>query len=140
MLDQVWNQISRDLFWSYPRKDIPIQVWHIVEVLRRDLNEHLMTEVPKTVNQLVEKQTMEEVPEHVGLNYTHIPGFRYVAKPDDDFLFPREEMGTAENSIIVDKDGGFSETVTPPAPQQPLQPRAALRSIENLQHSRQLFD
>ena len=48
--------------------DIPIQVWQIVEVLRRVLNEHHMTEVPMTVNQFGEKQTMEEVPEHVGLN------------------------------------------------------------------------
>ena len=96
--------------------------------------------VPMTVNQIGEKQTMEEVPEHVGLNYPNIPGSRYVAQPVDDFLFPWEEMGSVENSIIIDKDEGFSETMTPPAPQQPLQPRPALRSIENLQHSRQLFD
>ena len=80
------------------------------------------------------------MPEHVGLKYPNVPGSRYVAQTVDGFLFPWEEMGLAENSIIIDKDEGFSETMTPPDPQQPLQPCAALRSIENLQHSRQLFD
>ena len=93
-----------------------------------------MTLVPMTENQLGEKQTMEEVPEHVGLNYPNLSGSRYVAQLVDDFIFPWEEMGSAENSIIIDKDEGFSETMTPPAPQQPPQPRA------NLKLSRQLFD
>ena len=28
------------------RMDIPIQVWHMVEVMRRDFNEHHITQVP----------------------------------------------------------------------------------------------
>ena len=127
------------------RMDIPIQVWHIVEVMRRDFNEHHMTQVPMTENQLEEMQMMEEVSDHVGMNYPKIPDSRFVAQPVDDFLFPWEEEGSVENPITKDEDEGFSETMTPTAPKQPpaMQPRPALRSIENLQNSsaaRQLFD
>ena len=50
------------------RIDIPIQVWHMVEVMRRDFNEHHITQVPLTENQLGEMQMMEEVAEHGGMN------------------------------------------------------------------------
>ena len=104
-----------------------------------------MTQVPMTENQLVEMQMMEEVADHVGMNYPEIPDSRFVAQPVDDFLFPWEEAGSAENPITIDEDEGFSETMTPPAPQQPpaMVFRPALRSIENLQNSsaaRQFFD
>ena len=33
------------------RMDIPIQVWHMVEVMQRDFNEHHRTQVPITENQ-----------------------------------------------------------------------------------------
>ena len=59
--------------------DIRIQVWHMVEVMRRNFNEHHMTQVPITENQLGTMQTMEEVSEHVGLNYPDTPDSRYVA-------------------------------------------------------------
>ena len=52
--------------------DIPIQVWNMVEVMRRDFNEHHMTQVPMQENQLGTKQMMEEVSEHVGMNYPEI--------------------------------------------------------------------
>ena len=45
---------------------VPIQVWHMVEVMRRDFNEHHITQVPPTENQLGEMQMMEEKTEHVG--------------------------------------------------------------------------
>ena len=70
------------------RKDIPIQVWHMVEGMRRDFNEHHMTQVAMTGNQLGEKQLMKEVAEHVGMNYPETPDSRYVVQPFDDFLFP----------------------------------------------------
>ena len=38
------------------RMDIPIQVWHMVEVMRRDFNEHHVTQVPMTENQIEEMQ------------------------------------------------------------------------------------
>ena len=41
------------------------QVWHMVVVMRRDFNEHHMTQVPTTNNQLGTRQMMEEVSEHV---------------------------------------------------------------------------
>ena len=68
------------------RMDIPIQVWHMVEVMRRDFNEHHITQVPPTENQLGEMQMMEEVAEHVRMNYPEIPDSRYVAQPFDAFL------------------------------------------------------
>ena len=113
--------------------------------MQRDFNEHHMTQVPKTENQLEEMQMMEEFSDHVGMKYPEIPDSRLVAQPVDDFLFPWEEEGSVENPITIDEDEGFSETMTPPAPQQPpaKDPRPALRSIENLQNSsaaRQLFD
>ena len=56
----------------------------------------------------------------------------------------REEAGSAKNPITIDEDECFSETMTPqnPPPQQTpaMEPRSALRSIENLQNSRQIFD
>ena len=70
------------------RMDIPIQVWLMVEVMRRDFNEHHITRVPPTENQLGEMQMMEEVAEHVGMNYPKFPDSRYVATPFEDFLFP----------------------------------------------------
>ena len=88
-------------------------------------------------------EMMEEVSEHVEMNYPEILDSRFVSQPVDDFLFPWEEMGSAKNSITIDEDEGFTETMTPPAPQQPLQPHPALHSIENLQNSsaaRLLFD
>ena len=102
-------------------------------------------QVPITENQLGTMQMMAEVSEHVGMNYPEIPESRFVAQPVDDFLFPWEEAGSAKNPIRIDEDEGFSETMTPPVPQQPpaMEPRLALRSIENLQNSsaaRQLFD
>ena len=82
----------------------------------------------------------EEVNEHRRMNSPEIPDSRVVAQQVDDILFLWEEAGSVENPITIDEDEGFSETMTPPIPQQPLQSRPALRSIENLQNSRQLFD
>ena len=91
-------------------------------------------------------QMMEEVAEHVGMNYPEIPDSRYVAQPFDDFLFTWEE-GSVDNPITIEEDEGFSEPRTPVSepPRQPpvMEARPALRSIENLQNSsaaRQLFD
>ena len=60
----------------------------MVEVMRRDFNEHHMTQVPMTENQLEEMQMMEEVSDHVGMNYPEIPDSRFLAQPVDDFVFP----------------------------------------------------
>ena len=129
------------------RMDIPIQVWHMVEVMRRDFNEHHMMQVPITENQLGTMQMMGEVSDHVGMNYPEIPDSRFVDQPVDDFLFPWEEEGSVENPITKDEDEELSETMTPQntSPQEPpaMEARPALSSIENLQNSsaaRQLFD
>ena len=127
--------------------EFAIQVWHMVEVLRRDFNEHHMTQVPMTANQLEEMQMMEEVSDHVGMSDPENPDSRFVAQPVEDFLFPWEEAGSVANPITTDEDEGFSETMTPQntPPLQPLamEPRPALGSIKNFQNSpaaRQLFD
>ena len=126
--------------------DVPIQVCYMVEVMGRDFHEHHMTQVPMTENHFKEMQMMEEVSEHVGKNYPEITGSSFVAQPVDDFLFLLEEARSAENPITTDEDESFSEKKTPqntPTKQPPaMEPRAALRSIENLQNcsaARQLF-
>ena len=55
--------------------------------MRRDFNEHIMTQVPMTEDQSGEMQMMGEVAVHVGINYTKTPDYIYVALPFDDFLF-----------------------------------------------------
>ena len=71
------------------------------------------------------------------MHYPDTPDSRYLAQLVNDFFFPWEEEGSAENLITIVEDQCFSELLTPPAP---LQSRLALRSIENLQNSLQLFD
>ena len=78
---------------------------------------------------------MEQVSEHLGMNYSQIPDSRYVAQPVNDSLFPwEEEMASTENPITIDEDEGFSVTMTPqnnPTPQPPaMKTRPALRTIE----------
>ena len=102
-----------------------------------------MMQVYMTENQLGEMQLMKEWAVHVGMNYPDTPDSRFAAQSDDDFLFPWEEAESAENPITIDEDEGFSETLTPPAPQKTLQRRPVLQSIENLQNfsaAGQLFD
>ena len=147
--DLVQIQVRETVFGVFlARMDIPIQVWLLVEVMRRDFNEHHMTQVPMTENQLGEMQMMAKVAEHMGMNYPEIPDSRYVAQPFDDFLFPWEE-GSVNNPITIEEDEGFSEPRTPVSepPRQPpvMEARPAFRSIENLQNlensaARQLFD
>ena len=79
--DQVQIQVRETVSGVFlARMDIPIQVWQMVEVMRRDFNEHHMTQVPMTENQLEEMQMMEEVSDHVGMNYPVIPDSRFVAQ------------------------------------------------------------
>ena len=84
------------------RMNIPIQVWLMVEVMRRDFNEHPMTQVTITENQFGSMQMMEEVSEHVGINYPEIPDSRYMAQSVDDFLFPWEE-GSVDYPITIEE-------------------------------------
>ena len=67
----------------------------MVELMRRDFNEHHMMPVPITENQLGTMQMMEEVSDHVRMDYPEIPDSRFVARPVDDFLFPWEEAESA---------------------------------------------
>ena len=130
------------------RMDISIHVWHMVEVMQKGFNEHHVTQVPTTDNQLGSMQMMEEVSDHVGMNYHDTSDSRYVAQSTDDFLFPWEE-GSVEKEITIEEDEGFSEPRTPASepPRQPpaMEARPVLRFIENMQKfensaARQLFD
>ena len=95
------------------RMDIPIQVWHMVEEMRRDFNDNHMMQVPNTENQLGTLQVMEELSDQVGMNYPETPDSRFVAQPVEDFPFPWEEAGSAKKPITIDEDECFSETWTP---------------------------
>ena len=63
------------------RMDIPNQVWHMLEVMRRNFNQNLKMQVPMTENQLGEMPMMEEVAENVVMKYPETPDSRYVAQP-----------------------------------------------------------
>ena len=67
----------------------------MVDVMRRNFNEHHMTQVPITEKQLEIMQMMEEVSDHMGMNYPETPDSRYLAQPVDDFLFPWEKRSVA---------------------------------------------
>ena len=70
-------------------------------------------QLPIIENQLGTMQMMEKFSDHVGMNYPEVPDSRIVAEPVDDFLFPCEQAGSAENPISIDENEGFSETMTP---------------------------
>ena len=113
--------------------------------MRNDFNEHHMTQVPITENQLGTMGMMSQVAEHVGMDYPEVPDYRYVAQPVNDFLVSWEEEGSVENPITIDEDEGFSEPRTPVSeqPSETPETRPVLRSIEKLQNSSaapQLFD
>ena len=95
------------------RKDVSIQGWHMVEKMQKDFHVHHMTQVPMPENQLKEMQMIEELSDHVGMNYPEIPDPRSVAHSVDDFLFAWEEAVSAENPITIDEAEGFSETMLP---------------------------
>ena len=63
----------------FAQMDIPIQIWHMVEEKRRNFNERHMMQEPITEKQLGSMQMIEEVSEHVGMNYLKILDSRYVA-------------------------------------------------------------
>ena len=61
-----------------------------------------MTQVLMTENQIGDGQMMEEVTEHVGMNYSNTLDFWYVAQTVNDFLFPwKEEMWSVDNLITI---------------------------------------
>ena len=61
----------------------------MVELMRKEFNEHHMTQVRMTENQIEEMQMMDEVSEHVGMNFPQIPDSNFVAQSVDDFFNPR---------------------------------------------------
>ena len=88
-LEQIQIQVRETVCGVFlAQMDIPIQVWLMVAVMR--INKLQITQVTPTENQLGKMQMMEEVAEHVEMNYPDTPNSRYVAHTFDDFLFPWE--------------------------------------------------
>ena len=85
------------------RMDIPIQAWHMVEVMRRDFNDNHMSQVLMTEPTWRNAIDGEVFDQMVNM-YSEIPDSRFVAQPVDDFLFPCEEAVSAENPITKDED------------------------------------
>ena len=112
--DLVQIQVRRTVSKNFlARMDIPIQVWHMVEVMRRGFNGHHMTQVPITDHHLGTMQMMEEVSDHVGMNYPDTFVSRYVVQPIDDFLFPWGE-GSVESAHTIEKErGSLSQELKP---------------------------
>ena len=66
--------------------DISIQVGHKAEVMRWFSIEGRMMQVRITENQLGSMEMMDEVSEHVGMNYPKISDYRYLAQTVINFL------------------------------------------------------
>ena len=79
LLDLVQIQVRETVSGVFvAQMDISIQVWHMVEVMPSDFDEH---HIPNTKNQLGTMQMMEEVSQqHVGMNYPDTPDSRYVVQ------------------------------------------------------------
>ena len=66
--------------------DVPIRVWHIVEIMRRDFSEHHHMQFSITQNQFGGTiEIMSKTTEEAGLDYTEVPDSRYVAQTVNDF-------------------------------------------------------
>ena len=127
--------------------DVPIQLRHKIEIMRKYPCKNYRVQFPITENQLETMGMMSQFAEQVAIDYTDVPDSRYVAQLVNVFLFPWSEEGSVENKITIKEDEGFPDPITPvsetpsetPAPWA----RPALRSITNLQKLsavRQLFD
>ena len=59
--------------------DAPIQVWLMMEIMRRNFSENHQREVPITENQLETMGMMSQISEQVGMENLVVPDSRYVA-------------------------------------------------------------
>ena len=106
------------------RKDIPVQVWHMVEVMRKDFIQYNMTQVHVKENKLV---SMLEWLLTLAMRLNHSISSSFLGK----------RSTTSRDSHHIRQKSGLltSETMTFPAPQQPQQPQKTLCSAENFQIS-----
>ena len=79
--------------------DVTIQVWHMIEIMRRDFSDHHHLQAPITKNQPETIGMMSHFTEQLGMDYSQVPDYKYKAQPGNDFLFPWEGEGSAENRI-----------------------------------------
>ena len=77
--------------------DVSIQLWYMIEIMKRDFSGHHQLQVPITKNKLGMMGMMSKIPEQVGMDYPEVLGPRYVAHSVNDFIFLWEEKGSVEN-------------------------------------------
>ena len=123
------------------RVDIPIQVCHVLEVMRRDFNQHHRIQLPIAENQLGTTKNMEEAVWARGIVLPRNSWLHIVAQPlslwGGDWISRKPHHNRWRLRLL--RTNNAQNT----SPQQPLQPRPALFSVENLQKfsaARQLFD
>ena len=93
--------------------DVPIQLWHKIEIMRKYPCEVHQMQFPIIENQLGKMGIMSQFAEQVALDYPEVPDSRYRAQPVNVFLFPLAEEGSVENKITIEEDEGFSDPITP---------------------------
>ena len=77
---------------------IPIHVWPMVEVLRRDFIEHRILHVPITENQFGTMGMMSQIAEQVGMDYPDV--YDSWSELVKDFLSPWEKEGSVERGFL----------------------------------------
>ena len=91
--------------------NVKIQVWHMIEIMRRDFSEHHQMLLTITENQIGMMERMSEIADQVGIDYPEV---------------------SVKNPITIEGDEGLSEPKTPVSepPRQPLaiEARPGLRS------------
>ena len=56
--------------WAFlAQMDVPIQVWHIIEIMRRDFSEHRQIHVPITENQVGTVGMIFYIAQQIEMNY-----------------------------------------------------------------------
>ena len=58
--------------------DVPIQVWHMIEIMRRDFSERHRMQAPITENQLQTTLKITQIAEQIGIDCFDFPDSRYV--------------------------------------------------------------
>ena len=125
--------------------DVTIQVWHMIEITRRDFSDHHQIQAPITKNQLETIGMMSHFTEQLGMDYFEVFDYRYEAQPGNYFFFHGKEKDPRRTEF--EEDEGFSATRTqvsePRRPPLALEARSALHSIESflrIQLVEALFD
>ena len=73
------SQVARVTLWFFlGPMDVPIQVWHLTENMRKDFSEHDQMQDPMTENQFARLGMMSQIAKQVGMDCPKIPDSIYV--------------------------------------------------------------